>query len=217
MLESEMNSAARGIPQEASADVLSTVPIAHVVIHVAGRGAHIVSKPVGVAITVHDFDTPCDSGETVQIYSADSPPAFEKGTRAMNVESIATRDVVTVKESDSMRAASNIFKEHKFRHLPVVDDGGRLVGVVTDRDIKRASASDATSLDIHELTYLVDKITVSRVMTKEPIVVAPDTSVQAAAKLMADRKIGCLPVMVDGKLGGIVTDIDMLKLLARGG
>lgn len=166
---------------------------------------------------MHDFDTPCDSGETVRFYSADSPPAFETGARAMNVESIATRDVVTIKDSDSMRAASKIFEEHKFRHLPVVDDGGRLVGVVTDRDIKRASASDATSLDIHELTYLVDKITVSRVMTKEPIVVAPDTSVQAAAKLMADRKIGCLPVMVDGKLGGIVTDIDMLKLLARGG
>ena len=72
-------------------------------------------------------------------------------------------------------------------------------------------------LDMYELTYLVDKITVSRVMTKQPIVVAPDTSVQEAAKLMADRKIGCLPVMVDGKLGGIVTDIDMLKLLARGG
>ena len=57
-----MKSAARGIPQEASAYVLSTVPVAHVVIHVAGGGAHIVSKPVGVAITVHDFDTPCDSG-----------------------------------------------------------------------------------------------------------------------------------------------------------
>ncbi len=135
----------------------------------------------------------------------------------MNVESIATKDVVTVKDSDTMLSASKIFKEYKFRHLPVVDDGGRLVGVVTDRDIKRASASEATSLDIHELLYLVDKITVSQVMTKEPVFVASDTSVQEAAKLMVDRKIGCLPVVIDGKLGGIVTDIDMLKLLARGG
>ena len=91
------------------------------------------------------------------------------------------------------------------------------MGVVTDRDIKRASASEATSLDIHELLYLVDKIAVSRVMSREPITVAPDTSVREAAKLMVDRKIGCLPVVNGEKLVGIVTGIDLLRLVARAG
>lgn len=135
----------------------------------------------------------------------------------MNVETIATKDVITVRESDSMLSASSLLKQIGIRHLPVLDDRERLVGVVTDRDIKRASASEATSLDIHEMLYLVDKIAVSRVMSREPIAVAPDTSAQEAAKLMVDRKIGCLPVVNGEKLVGIVTGIDLLGLVARAG
>lgn len=113
--------------------------------------------------------------------------------------------------------ASSLLKQIGIRHLPVLDDRERLVGVVTDRDIKRASPSEATSLDIHEILYLVEKIAVSRVMSREPITVAPDTSVREAAKIMVDRKIGCLPVVSGEKLVGIVTGIDLLRLVARAG
>lgn len=135
----------------------------------------------------------------------------------MNVETIATKNVITVREGDSMLSASGLIKQNGIRHLPVLDDRERLVGVVTDRDIKRMSASEATSLEIHELLYLVDKIVVKRVMRRDPITVAPGTSVQEAAKLMVDRKIGCLPVVSGEKLVGIVTGIDLLGLVAREG
>jgi acetoin utilization protein AcuB len=115
-----------------------------------------------------------------------------------------------------MLTASKLLKEKGIRHLPVLDGQDRLVGVITDRDIKRASASEATALDIHELLYLLDRLEVAKVMTKNPIAVSPDTSVREAAQLMVRHKIGCLPVAIGGKLVGIVTEIDMLKLLARG-
>jgi len=134
----------------------------------------------------------------------------------MKIEAIATREVITARTTDSMLTASKLLKERVIRHLPVLDEKGRLVGVITDRDIKRASASEATSLEIHELLYLLDRIGVSKVMTKNPVTVTPYTSVQEAAALMVKHKVGCLPVVNAGKLAGIVTDMDMLKLVARG-
>lgn len=135
----------------------------------------------------------------------------------MKIESIATKIVVSLHLKDSMLKASRLLKEKGFRHLPVLDEQERLVGIVTDRDIKRASASEATTLDIHELLYLLDKLEVAKVMTKNPATVCGDTSVQEAARIMVERKIGCLPVVDGGKLTGIVTEIDMLELLARNG
>jgi acetoin utilization protein AcuB len=135
----------------------------------------------------------------------------------MNVEDIATKNVVTIRSSDSLLHASKVLKEQGFRHLPVVDGNGQLVGILTDRDIKRASASEATSLDIHELLYLLDQLDVSKVMTKKPRTVAPKTPVKEAAGLMITHKIGCLPVLDGNRLVGIVTDIDLLKLVAAGG
>ena len=134
----------------------------------------------------------------------------------MNVETIATKDVVSVRESDSMLWVSSLLKLIGIRHLPVLDDRERLVGVATDRDIKQASASDATSLEAHELMYLLSKIRVENIMTKNAVTVSPETEVPSAAKLMIDYKIGCLPVVGDGQLVGIVTRSDFLKLLARG-
>ena len=135
----------------------------------------------------------------------------------MNIESIATKNVITVRTSDSLLAASKLLREKGFRHLPVVDAEGRLAGMLTDRDIKRASASEATSLEIHELLYLLDKLDVSKVMTKKPVSVTPQTAVSEAAALMVKHKIGCLPVVDGGRLAGIVTETDLLRLLASGG
>ena len=134
----------------------------------------------------------------------------------MKIEAIATREVITVRTTDSMLTASKLLKERVIRHLPVLDEKGRLVGVITDRDIKRASASEATSLDIHELLYLLDRLEVTKVMTRNPVTLPLGATVQEAAQLMIRHKIGCILIMDGGKLAGIVTDVDMLKLLARG-
>lgn len=132
-----------------------------------------------------------------------------------NVGSIMTPNPVTTKAGDSLLVATRTLKEKGFKHLPVLDGNGALVGIVTDRDLKRASASDATTLEVHELLYLLDRVKIEEVMTRKPAAVTPDESVQAAAKLMTDRKIGCLPVMEAHKLVGIVTKDDLLRLVAR--
>jgi acetoin utilization protein AcuB len=131
------------------------------------------------------------------------------------VGAVMTRNPVTIKTSDSLLAATRILKEKHFKHLPVLDGKGTLVGVVTDRDLKRASASDATTLEVHELLYLLDKLHIEQVMTRKPVSVTPQETVQGAARLMADKKIGCLPVVDGGKVSGIVTKDDLLRLVAR--
>jgi acetoin utilization protein AcuB len=128
-----------------------------------------------------------------------------------------TKSPITIKASDSLLAATRILKEKGFKHLPVLDGNGALVGVVTDRDLKRASASDATTLEVHELLYLLDKLKIEQVMTRKPVSVASQETVQNAAKLMVEKKIGCLPVVEGGKVAGILTKDDLLRLVARSG
>jgi acetoin utilization protein AcuB len=133
----------------------------------------------------------------------------------MNLESIMNTKPISVTQDDSMNAAIRVMKEKGFKHLPVLDKAEKVVGVVTDRDLKRASPSDATLLEIHELLYLLEKVKVSQVMTKKPITATPETSVQDAAGLMVRHKAGCLPIIKAGKLVGIVTQTDMLKCLSK--
>jgi acetoin utilization protein AcuB len=132
-----------------------------------------------------------------------------------NVSSIMSKSVVTVSSGDSLLDATRVLKEKRIKHLPVLDRNGALVGVVTDRDLKRASASDATTLEVHELLYLLDKVQIESVMTRRPATLSPAATVEEAAKLMVERKIGCLPVVEGNKLAGIVTKADLLALLAR--
>ncbi len=133
----------------------------------------------------------------------------------MNVVDVMTKDPVTVTPEDSLLTATRLLKEHPFKHLPVISGDSRLVGVVTDRDLKRASASDATTLEVHELLYLLDRLQVAKIMTRDTVTVGPDESIQHAARLMIDKHVGCLPVMRDNRLVGIVTRDDLLKLLAE--
>ena len=135
----------------------------------------------------------------------------------MNIGEIMTSNAKTIGLRDSLLAASKILKEGGFNHLPVVNENGSLVGIVTDRDLKKASASDATTLEVHELLYLLDKLQVGQVMTSNPITISPEDSVQSAAKLLVEHKIGCLPVIMDGTIGGIVTKMDLLNIIARNG
>jgi len=94
-----------------------------------------------------------------------------------------------------------------------VDDDGKLVGIVSDKDLLYAAPSPATSLSIYELHYLYSRITVSQVMTRDVITVEESDPIEEAARIMVDNKIGGLPVMREGKLVGIITETDIFKTL----
>ncbi len=122
------------------------------------------------------------------------------------------KDLITITKDERMTTAKKILKEKNIRHLPVVD-GKKLVGLVSNMDIRKAEASPATSLEIRELHYLLDKITVGEIMTRNVITISPDISVEEAATLLHDNKIGCLPVVEDGNLVGIITENDVMEIL----
>jgi len=131
----------------------------------------------------------------------------------MLVKNWMSKDVVTIDEKDSMDKAARALKEHKVSMLPVMKED-RLVGVVTDRDIKEASASDATTLDIHEILYLVSKIKVGEIMTKDPVTVPLEATVEEAADILLEKKISGAPVLdPEGKVAGVITKADLFKVL----
>ena len=131
----------------------------------------------------------------------------------MLVKNWMSDKVITVDENDSMQDAMKLLKEHAIRMLPVMKEG-ELVGIVTDRDLKRASASDATSLEIHELLYLISTIKVKNIMTTDPITVPPDFTVEETAEVLLNHKINGVPV-VDGdkRVVGVITETDLFKVL----
>ena len=122
------------------------------------------------------------------------------------------KDLVSITKDERMTVAKKIMKEKNIRHLPVVD-GKKLVGLVTNMDIRKAEASPATSLEIRELHYLLDKITVGEIMTRNVITISPDISIEEATTLLHDNKIGCLPVVEDGNLVGMITENDVMEIL----
>ena len=120
------------------------------------------------------------------------------------------RNPVFVDENDSMKKAMDILKEREIRHLPVMKEREKLVGIVTETDIKQASPSPATALEIREIYYLLDKVKVKQIMTRRVYTVSSNASVEEAALIMREKKIGCLPVVDGGKLVGILTETDIL-------
>jgi acetoin utilization protein AcuB len=125
------------------------------------------------------------------------------------------KNPVTIGPEASFYEARNLIHEKGVRHLPVVDKNNMLVGIVTDRDIREAAPSDATLLSVQELNYLLGKLKVSSFMTPKDklITITPDTLIEEAVQLMHDNKIGCLPVIEQGKLYGIFTETDALDHL----
>jgi acetoin utilization protein AcuB len=107
--------------------------------------------------------------------------------------------------------ALNLMKREHIRRTPVVKDG-KLLGIVSDKDLLNASPSPATSLSVWELNYLLSKITVNEVMTKKVLTVTEDTPIEEAARIMADNKIGGLPVMRNSHIVGIITETDLFKI-----
>jgi len=131
----------------------------------------------------------------------------------MLVKNWMSKNVITVDINDSMEDAMKNLKEHDIRMLPVMKKG-KLVGIVTDRDLKKASASDATTLEIHELLYLLTKIKVKDIMTKDVITVPPDYTVEETAQVLEKNRISGVPVVdADGQLVGTITQTDLFRVL----
>ena len=131
----------------------------------------------------------------------------------MLVKDWMSKTVITVDMNDSMNEAMKLLKEHDIDMLPVMKKG-QLVGIVTDRDLKRASASDATTLEVHELLYLVSKIKVKDIMTKNPITVPVDFTVEEAAEVFMKNKISGAPVVDEtGEVVGTITKADLFRVL----
>jgi acetoin utilization protein AcuB len=123
-----------------------------------------------------------------------------------------TREVVTVGPDDSIAHAMHLMRDKRIKHLPVLQ-GGRLVGVISDRDIKAFCPSRATALDVYEINYLLAKATVKEAMGRQLTTTVEDTPVEAAALVMLEENIGCLPVLEDEALVGIISDRDIFRAL----
>lgn len=125
-----------------------------------------------------------------------------------------TKKVISVTPETSMMKAAKALKENDISRLPVVDAENRVVGIVSDRDVKEASPSKATTLDMHELYYLLSEIKVKDIMTVDPICVKAEDTVEIAALTLIERRIGGMPVVNEnGVLQGIITDSDIFEVL----
>ena len=123
-----------------------------------------------------------------------------------------SRPVITVHPELPIQEALFRMRRENVRRFPVVDNHGHLVGIVSEKDLLEASPSDVTSLSVYELNYLLHKITVNEIMTRNVITVDTDTTIEEAAHIMVDRKIGGLPVLSEGRVVGIITETDLFKV-----
>lgn len=132
----------------------------------------------------------------------------------MLVREFMTTEVTSLQEADTLLDATMIFVRSSFRHLPVLR-GKQLVGVVTERDVKQFAPSLLTRISPDEYNQVMETTPISRVMTRNVATVNPDQSVFEAASALYAKRVGCLPVVENGELAGIITTTDMLRLLVR--
>jgi len=137
----------------------------------------------------------------------------KKGGVNMLVKNWMSKIAITINENESMQDAIKLLKEHNIAMLPVMKKG-KLVGIITDRDLKRASASDATTLEIHELLALLSNIKVRSIMTKDPITVPFDYTVEETAEVLLENRISGVPVVdYEEQIVGTITKGDLFRVL----
>ena len=132
----------------------------------------------------------------------------------MRVRDIMSTNVVTVDEKTSIHDARKIMEAHKIRRLPVMKKE-KLVGLVTEHMLLEASPSPATALSIHELHYLLAKMTVKDIMVKNPYTISPDMPVEEGLQLGQQKGYGAFPVVEEGRLVGVVTESDIVRVMTR--
>lgn len=126
-----------------------------------------------------------------------------------------TKNPIVINRETGVDDALRLMRDKNVRRLPVVDSSGSLVGIVSDKDLYLASPSPATSLDIFELRYLLSRLHVEKIMSTPVITVTPKTPLEEAARIMADKKIGGLPVIERDNLVGIITESDLFKIFVE--
>jgi len=130
----------------------------------------------------------------------------------MLVEDRMSKPPITVRDNVGVEEALRLMHSEGVRRLPVIDKQGNMVGIVSELDLLKASPSPATSLSVYEIPYLLAKIKMKDVMTEDVVTVNEDTPLEEAAHIMADNKIGGMPVVRDDKLVGIITETDLFKV-----
>ncbi len=134
----------------------------------------------------------------------------------LKVRDVMTADPTTLKRNDKLTLAEDIMRLGRVRHLPVVDDDGEmLVGIVSQRDLFRDALAQALGYGKHAQRKILDTLSVKDVMATEVVTTSPDISLIEAARLLTERKIGCLPVVENGRLVGILTEGDFVALIAK--
>ena len=131
----------------------------------------------------------------------------------MFVSDWMTKKVYTVTPDDNISTAIKLLKEKKIKHLPVVKNDATIVGILSDRDIKDYTPSKATTFEIRELNYILFTTKVKEIMVKKVITAPPNMAIEEAAMIMYDNTIGCLPVVENHKLIGIISDKDLFRVL----
>jgi CBS domain-containing protein len=126
-----------------------------------------------------------------------------------------TSEVTTLRRNDRLTIANDVMQLGRIRHLPVLDEDGQVVGIVSQRDLFRGALARALGYGAHAQQKLLGQLAVKEVMTNDPVTIAPDAPLAEAARLMLERKIGCLVVLDDGELVGILTESDFVRRFAE--
>lgn len=133
----------------------------------------------------------------------------------LHVRDIMTRAVATLQRNETLRTADDVMRLGRIRHLPVVDEDGSLAGIVSQRDLFHGGLIKALGYGTHARGRALDSLVVKEAMTSEVVTTTPDTELDAAARMMLEKKIGCLVVLEAGKIVGIVTEADFVRLATR--
>jgi len=134
----------------------------------------------------------------------------------LKVKDVMSREVRTVARNDQLGVADKLMKDERIRHLPVIDESGDVCAVVSQRDLFRGALLRALGYGSRAEETMLRQVVVKEAMSAELVTTTPDTSVAEAARVMIERGIGCLPVLDAGKLVGIVTETDFVRLVAQG-
>jgi len=134
----------------------------------------------------------------------------------MLVKDRMTSNPVTIRTDTNLKEALDLVRSSPFRHLPVLDENGDLVGIVTEKSLVYASPTPSTTLSVFEVDYILSRTKVGQVIQGDVITVGPDLPIEEAARVMIDHRIGCLPVLKDRKLIGIISDTDIFRVFVEG-
>jgi len=127
-----------------------------------------------------------------------------------------TPNPVTITTDTSLKEALDLIRSKTFRHLPVMDEDGKLTGIVTEKSLVYASPTPTTTLSVFEVDYILSRTKVRQVIQGEVVTVRPDLPIEEAARVMIDHRIGCLPVVEDDELVGIISDTDIFRVFVEG-